>query len=264
MGSGNFDGAKGRPIVKYGDTDVVCAKTAEPIEMPFGLWVWMGRRNRVLDEDPDPSWQGAILGDRGAHLVYGLCAISYAITDEPIDFPFGLLTLVGRRKQKFIRIRQMAPMCTSSVVFAKFRQFARRQSTVGCAKTCEPIDLSFGLWTRVGQRKHKFNRIRQMVPMCPHRRQHWRHLANTIERSVCMRRRCGRMSNYFDHMLLLSSLLSLLPLVMTQHYTSALKWTVLRSCNVLSYVSKIFIPTVVTISHIIYGDIRVVFTFEMT
>ena len=28
---------------------VPCAKTAEPIEMPFGLWVRMDRKNRVLD-----------------------------------------------------------------------------------------------------------------------------------------------------------------------------------------------------------------------
>ena len=28
------------------------AKTAEPIEMPFGLWAWMGRRNCVLDGGP--------------------------------------------------------------------------------------------------------------------------------------------------------------------------------------------------------------------
>jgi len=27
----------------------VCAKTAEPIEMPFGLWARMGRSNHVLD-----------------------------------------------------------------------------------------------------------------------------------------------------------------------------------------------------------------------
>ena len=40
----------GRPSVKYRDTTVVCAKTAEPIGMPFGLWArmdvgimcWMG------------------------------------------------------------------------------------------------------------------------------------------------------------------------------------------------------------------------------
>ena len=28
------------------------AKTAARIEMPFGLWAWMGRRNRVLDGGP--------------------------------------------------------------------------------------------------------------------------------------------------------------------------------------------------------------------
>jgi len=28
------------------------ANTAAPIEMPFGLWAWMGRRNHVLDEGP--------------------------------------------------------------------------------------------------------------------------------------------------------------------------------------------------------------------
>jgi len=27
-----------------------CAETAEPIEIPFGLWTQMGPRNRVLDE----------------------------------------------------------------------------------------------------------------------------------------------------------------------------------------------------------------------
>jgi len=56
---------------------------------------------------------------------------------------------------------------------------------VSCAKTAEPIDLPFVLWTWVGRRKHKFNRIRQMAPMCPHGRAHWRHLANTSEPSVC-------------------------------------------------------------------------------
>jgi len=40
---------KGRPIVKYTDNTVICAKTAEPIEMPFGLWALMGPGNHVLD-----------------------------------------------------------------------------------------------------------------------------------------------------------------------------------------------------------------------
>ena len=42
---------KGRPIVKYRDTysAVTCAKTAEPIVMPFGLWAQNGPRNHELD-----------------------------------------------------------------------------------------------------------------------------------------------------------------------------------------------------------------------
>jgi len=31
---------------------VICAKTAEPIEMPFGLWATMGCRNHVFDKGP--------------------------------------------------------------------------------------------------------------------------------------------------------------------------------------------------------------------
>jgi len=58
---------------------------------------------------------------------------------------------------------------------------------MSCAKTAEPIDLQFRLWTWVGPRKHKFNRIRLVAPRCPHGRAHWRHLANTIELVLC----CG-------------------------------------------------------------------------
>jgi len=53
MGRGNFEGRKGRPIVKYrGHYVVICAKTAEPIEMPFGLWAWINPRNHLLDGGP--------------------------------------------------------------------------------------------------------------------------------------------------------------------------------------------------------------------
>ena len=44
-----FCGKNGRPIVKY---RVVCAKTAEPIGMPFALWARMGRRNHELHGGP--------------------------------------------------------------------------------------------------------------------------------------------------------------------------------------------------------------------
>jgi len=40
----------------------------------------------------------------------------------------------------------------------------------------KPIDLLFGLWTPVGLRKHKFNRIYQVA--------HLRRLANRIEPSI--------------------------------------------------------------------------------
>ena len=40
------------------------AKTAEPIEVPFGMWTPVGPRNHVLDGGPDPLWEGAILKGR--------------------------------------------------------------------------------------------------------------------------------------------------------------------------------------------------------
>jgi len=46
---GQFWG-KGRPIVMYGywvHSMVICAKTAQPIDMPFGLWARTGQRNHV-------------------------------------------------------------------------------------------------------------------------------------------------------------------------------------------------------------------------
>ena len=60
-----------------------------------------------------------------------------------------------------------------------------RHLVVCFAETAEPIDLPFGLWTRVSRRKHRFNDIRQVAPMCQYGRAHRRHLANTIEPSVC-------------------------------------------------------------------------------
>ena len=73
----------------------------------------------------------------------------------------------------------------SSIVFARWRQCAQFQSyspggadipddTLPWAvQTAEPIDLLFGLRTRMGRRKHKFSHIRQVVPMCPYGRAHW-------------------------------------------------------------------------------------------
>jgi len=69
MRRGNFEGEKGRPIVNYRDTAVVCAKTAEPIEMPFGLWARMGPRDHVLDGGPDPPMGRGNFRGKGAPIV---------------------------------------------------------------------------------------------------------------------------------------------------------------------------------------------------
>ena len=58
-----------RPVVTDGVTCSVGrsvtvvrpAKTAAPIELPFGLRTSVGPRNHVLDGGPDPPWEGAIL-----------------------------------------------------------------------------------------------------------------------------------------------------------------------------------------------------------
>ena len=44
---------------------------------------------------------------------------------------------------------------------------------MSCTKTAEPIEVPFGVWTRVGPRKRVLNGDA-----------HWSHLANTIEASM--------------------------------------------------------------------------------
>jgi len=62
---------------------------------------------------------------------------------------------------------------------------------VSPAKTAEPMEMLFGLWTRLGPRKHALDGGA-----------HWRNLANTIEPSMCG---CDAafLSNYFDDLLFL-------------------------------------------------------------
>jgi len=66
---------------------VICAKMAELIELPFGLWAQMGPRNRVRWSS-NPIWEGAILEKRSSIVKY----VSCAEMAEPIDLPFGLWT----------------------------------------------------------------------------------------------------------------------------------------------------------------------------
>ena len=91
-----------------------CAKAAEPVEMPFGLWARMGPWTRMescirwvqitscedtIFRETNMPWQALRLS-----------AVSCAKMAEPIDLPLELWTWAGRRKHKFNRICQVAPM----------------------------------------------------------------------------------------------------------------------------------------------------------
>ena len=44
----------------WGHSAVICARTAEPIEMSFGFWARMGPENHVLDGSPEVLKEVAI------------------------------------------------------------------------------------------------------------------------------------------------------------------------------------------------------------
>ena len=60
-------------VVDRSVTVVSPAKTAEPIEMPFGLKTPVGPRNHVLDGGPDPHGKRQFWGERGVPLYSILC-----------------------------------------------------------------------------------------------------------------------------------------------------------------------------------------------
>jgi len=63
----------------------------------------------------------------------------------------------------------------------------RPVTIVSSAKTAEPIEIPFQLWTLVGPRNHVLDEDA-----------HWRHLANVVEPSVCGGD-AAFLSNYFEH-----------------------------------------------------------------
>jgi len=73
--------------------------------------------------------------------------------------------------------------------FSRFCTADRRVSLYFKMGRPSPSKLPFqwGIWTSiyVVRRTNKFNHIRQVAPVCPHGKAHWRHLAKTTEPSVC-------------------------------------------------------------------------------
>jgi len=48
------------------------AKTAEPIEMPFRMWTWVGSRNYVIDGVQMPHGRGTFEGDNDGILLHAV------------------------------------------------------------------------------------------------------------------------------------------------------------------------------------------------
>jgi len=85
---------RGAWFVGLSVTLVSPAKTAEVIEMLFGLWTRMDPGKHVLDGGPDlPMGRGNFEGGRCVplHSILGhVSAVSCAKMAEPIEIPFGL------------------------------------------------------------------------------------------------------------------------------------------------------------------------------
>jgi len=88
---------------------------------------------------------------------------------EPIEMRFGLWDQMGPR-ESCVRWGLDPPWIGAILGERGAHCKAYGLTVMSCAKTAEPVDLPFGFWTWVGPRKDKFNRIRQVTPMCRHGR----------------------------------------------------------------------------------------------
>ena len=68
MGRANFEGKGASHCKVWGHSAVTCAKTAEPIVMPFGLSARSGSRNHELDGVKIPHEKGQ-LWEKGSPIV---------------------------------------------------------------------------------------------------------------------------------------------------------------------------------------------------
>jgi len=118
------------------------AKTAEPIEMPFGLRTLVSLGNDALDGDPDPPWGWEILRVKGRPIVkYRDTAVICATMAEPIKTLFWVVGVDGF-KEAYIRWGPDS--------YAKGQLLLERTCLMTlchelCKKMAEPIDLPFWL-----------------------------------------------------------------------------------------------------------------------
>jgi len=134
------------------------AKTAGPIEMPFGLRTWVGPRNHVLDWGPDPPCKGAILRGKGSLIVKCRDSLRSSVQKQ-LNRSRGSLGC-GLGWESCVTLGGPDPPWEGTILGERGAHTqVYGHSLFTCEKTAEPIPVPFGSWTRMGRRKHKFNRM---------------------------------------------------------------------------------------------------------
>jgi len=154
---------------------VSSAKTAEPIEMPFGMLSWVDPRNHVLDGGTDPHGWGNF---EGKGMPDDTLDMNCAKMAEPIEMPRWVIDFGGSKKA----CSRWCPYPPCEGAIIRVRDMPN-DTAVSCAKMAEPI--TFGLWTRVGRRKHRLYRIHQG-------RAHWCNLVIVVVKygMICVAQWC--------------------------------------------------------------------------
>ena len=84
--------------------------------------------------------------------------VSPAKTAQPIDMPLWLRTRMCPRNHILDGI-QIFPYEGAIFREKDMPDHAQRHSSVSCARTAEPIEMPFGLWTTVGPGKHVLGEV---------------------------------------------------------------------------------------------------------
>jgi len=151
MGRNNFEGETGKP---YRDTVRSSVQTRlNRSRCRFGCGLAWAQSIMCYMGGPNPWSERAILVDKGAQAT-----------------------------RHCVRWRLSSP--SPQRKGGGWKQPRHFSADVLCRKLCKngwTDPLAVGLWTRVDRRMHKFNRIHQVAPMCPHGRTRCCHLSNNIE-----------------------------------------------------------------------------------
>jgi len=157
--------------------------------MAFGQRTQVGPRNHALDGDHIPHvGMGNFNGEGAAYCkVYGhsvcghLCKNGWTVQNA--------VCVVGLSGPKEARIRwgSRSPYAKEQLLGKNMCGCARQHSAVSYAKIAKPVKMPFGLWTRVGWRKH----VLHGGTLAPPGEYDW---------TFRVLRRCGLVLNYFDHL----------------------------------------------------------------